>query len=199
MEIKRIAVFISGGGSTFKYIHEAIKRGELGDDTKIAVVVSSDPNAGGLKYAEDAGIPSCMFLRECYSTPKAFGEFILAITEEHEVDFICMAGFLKLMPENVLEKFKGRILNQHPGDTTKYGGPGMYGIRVHQAVLAAGEKRTCVTIHHATPKYDEGPILVQMWIDVPESITAEGLQKLLLPVEHVAYVAAIKALKALAV
>ncbi|KKU45968.1 MAG: Phosphoribosylglycinamide formyltransferase [Microgenomates group bacterium GW2011_GWA2_46_7] len=159
MKKRRLAVCLSGGGSTFKYILDSIERGDLGDDVEIAVVISSRLNAGGIKHAEEAGIPVRVLCFETYPGLETYGRDIITILQQYEVNLVLMAGFLRKMPDNVLEKYK--VINQHPGDTKKYGGHGMYGIH---------------------------------GIDIPEGITAQELQKLLLPIEHITYVAVLKSI-----
>ena len=195
MEIKNIAFFISGSGTTFDAINKAVKSGKLGD-TKIAVVVASRIGAAGIfDYAMPAGIPHSIIMKKNFDSDEEYGEILLKVLERYEVDFICLAGFRKKIPNNVVEKFRGRIINSHPGDTRKYGGDGMYGLHVHEAVLKAGEEYTMSTVHFVDEKYDHGKIIVQEPLKIPKGITAEKLQKKLLPIEWHNYTEALKLLK----
>lgn len=194
MKIKNMAVFISGGGTTLQAIIDAVKSGELGD-TKIGLVVSNVADAGGVQRALDAKIMCAYVPRDKFESDEEFGEALLEVLACYDIDFICLAGFLKLVPKNVIDKFRGHIINSHPGDTKKYGGQGMYGKKVHKAVLEAGEKFTMSTIHFANEIYDDGAIIRQEPLKIPPGITVDELQELLLPIEHHNYIEALKLLQ----
>ncbi|HXH62363.1 MAG TPA: formyltransferase family protein, partial [Fimbriimonadaceae bacterium] len=112
--------------------------------------------------------------------------------EKERIDVVCLAGFMVLLPVNIVHKYAGRILNIHPALLPKFGGKGMYGIRVHQAVIAAGEKESGCSVHVVTEKYDEGPILLQKRCPVLTDDTPETLADRVLDLEHTAYPEALK-------
>ena len=190
-----IAVFASGRGSNFQAILNALHRGFL--PATVTLFVSNNAGAGAFEIARSHNIPAVHISRKQFSSEEAFASSLLNELREHSVDFIALAGYLKRIPSVVVGSYRNRILNIHPALLPSFGGDGMYGHHVHEAVLKAGEKRTCVTIHYVTPElpgYDEGPIIAQMWIDIPEGITTQELQKLLLPIEHITYVAVLKSI-----
>ena len=190
-----LAIFISGSGTTLDAIARAIESGRL--KSNIAVVISNKPDAPGLdKYVRPRGIPFEIIPRKEYESEESFGEAVISTLAKYNADFGCLAGFLQKVPAGVIDYLKGRMINSHPGDTRKYGGPGMYGLKVHQAVLEAGEPETISTVHWVTPIYDEGAVLSQIKMLITPDITSpEELAKRLLPVEWENYVATLEKLE----
>ena len=192
----KLAVLISGTGRTLKNFIELAAEGEL--PVEIRLVVSSTAEAGGLKFAEEAGIPTRVIRREDFATGVAgdveFGEAIFSACREAGVDYVAMAGFLKLAP--VPDDFVGRVVNIHPALIPAFCGPGMYGNRVHQAVLDAGVKVTGCTVHFVDNQYDAGPIIWQQPAPVFDDDTAETLAKRVFEVEKEAYPHVLKLLAA---
>ena len=179
----KIAVLISGGGRTLKNFLDLESEGQLPVD--IRLVVSSSPTAGGLKHAEAAGVPTVVLERKSYDSHEAYGKAIYDACREAEADLVVMAGFLKLAP--VPEDFVGRVVNIHPSLLPAFGGQGMYGDRVHAAVLERGCKISGVTIHVVDNEYDHGPILWQQPTPVFDDDTPQTLADRVFELEKEAY------------
>ncbi len=179
----RITVLISGTGSNLKAIMEAVEAGFL--KCKIMAVISDNSNAGGLKYAEGKGVKTYTFSR------KSISEEILQ-TVRGNTDLIVCAGFLSILGGELLAEFHNRIINIHPSLIPSFCGKGMYGIKVHQAVVASGNKVSGCTVHFVESGIDTGPVILQKKVEVLYTDTAEDLQKRVLAEEHKAIVEAIK-------
>jgi formyltetrahydrofolate-dependent phosphoribosylglycinamide formyltransferase len=179
----RIAVFASGGGTNLQAILDylAARGDERGGD--VVLVASDQPNAGALQRAGRAGIPSAVVR----STRVADGCDALGLLREHDVDFIALAGYLRLVPNDVIAEFPSRILNIHPALLPSFGGPGMYGDRVHRAVLMSGARVSGATVHYVDEEYDRGPILAQWPVPVLADDSITSLAARVLKVEHVLY------------
>jgi len=184
----RIAVLISGGGTTLKNLIEKIRRGQL--HVEIVLVVSSSPNARGLQFAHDAGIPTAIVDSKCFASKEEFSRAILDPCRAAQADLVVMAGFLKRV--TVAEDFINRVTNIHPGLIPAFCGQGFYGHRVHQAVLDYGAKLSGCTIHFADNQYDHGPVILQRAVPVMEDDTAETLAARVFDAECEAYPAAIE-------
>lgn len=143
----------------------------------VSLVVAPSPSAPGLAVAEELGVATAVV------QPEGFAEAFLAAGAE----WICLAGYLRLLPSAVLESFPGRVLNIHPALLPAFGGKGMYGMHVHEAVRASGVTETGCTVHRVTPVYDEGEILGQMRCPVLASDTAEDIAARVLSLEHQLY------------
>jgi phosphoribosylglycinamide formyltransferase-1 len=180
-----LAIFISGNGSDLQAIIDAIAVGKL--DAKIALIVSNNPDAFGLVRAKNSGIPTLTIQSEKFSSREEFINSLIESLDLNSVDFIALAGYLKKIPPEIIRKFKGRIINIHPGPLPEFGGKGMFGIKVHEAVILAGLKETRVTIHQVTEDYDEGAIVATRAVPVFPDDTPESLQKRTLEVEHSLY------------
>jgi phosphoribosylglycinamide formyltransferase 1 len=167
----KLAVLISGAGTTLRNLLEKIAAGSL--DAKIEVVVSSNPQVGGIKIARDAGIPTVAIQRRQYATDDAFGAAVFAACRARDVHLVAMAGFLKFAPVPV--DFAGRVVNIHPALIPAFCGRGYYGLKVHQAVLEYGAKVSGCTVHFVDNQYDHGPIILQRVVPVEESDTPETL------------------------
>jgi phosphoribosylglycinamide formyltransferase-1 len=183
----KLAVLISGSGRTLKNFIELAADGELPVD--IRLVISSTAKAGGLKFAKDAGIPSRVMRRGDFpdgtAGDKAYGDAVFSACRDADVDYVAMAGFLKLAP--LPDDFLGRVVNIHPALIPAFSGAGMYGQRVHQAVLDAGVKVTGCTVHFVDNEYDHGPIIWQQPVPVFHDDTADTLAKRVFEVEKEAY------------
>ena len=192
----KLAVLISGSGRTLKNFIDLAADGEL--PVEIRLVVSSSATAAGLRFAEEAGITTLVVCRGDFpaGTPgdQAFGDAIFAACREAGVDYVAMAGFLKLAP--VPDDFAGRVVNIHPALIPAFCGHGMYGDRVHQAVLDAGVKVTGCTVHFVDNEYDAGPIIWQQPVPVFDDDTADTLGKRVFEVEKEAYPHVLKQLAA---
>jgi phosphoribosylglycinamide formyltransferase-1 len=183
----KLAVLISGTGRTLKNFIELAAEGALPVD--IRLVVSSAAKAGGLKFAVEAGIPTRVIPRGDFPGDAdgdiAYGEAIFAACREAGVDYVAMAGFLKLAP--LPSDFVGRVVNIHPALIPSFCGPGMYGHHVHQAVLDAGVRVTGCTVHFVDNQYDHGPIIWQQPVPVFDDDTPATLAERVFEVEKEAY------------
>jgi phosphoribosylglycinamide formyltransferase-1 len=184
----RLAVLLSGGGRTLQHFLNLIKAGKL--DARIEVVVSSNSNAYGLERAREAGIDAHVVRRRDFETVEAYGEAITSVLVDYELDLVLGAGFLQryIFPP----KYEGRVLQIHPGLLPKYGGHGMYGHHVHEAVIAAGDDESGCTVFVADHEYDKGPILVQKRVPVLPEDTPETLAERVFEAEREAYPEAVR-------
>ncbi|MEO5569925.1 MAG: phosphoribosylglycinamide formyltransferase [Bacteroidia bacterium] len=161
---KHIAIFASGEGTNAENIARYFSDHK---NIEVTIILSDQKNAGVLKRAANLNIRVCVFTtHELNDTDE-----IVQLLKELKIDLIVLAGFLKLMPEKIIHDFKGRIINIHPALLPKFGGKGMYGMNVHEAVYNAKEKETGITIHHVNEKFDEGEIIFQEKFAVDEKDT----------------------------
>ncbi len=180
MKKTRIAILASGGGSNARKIMEHFRNSDIAE---VALVVSNKKDAGVLKIANEYHVPTLLIERQdFYQTNKFLTEL-----EEREIEFIVLAGFLWLVPAYLVKAFSGKILNIHPALLPKYGGKGMYGHHVHEAVKAAGETESGPTIHWVNEHYDEGNILFQARCTINPEDTADDIARKVLELEHTHY------------
>ena len=189
--MKKIAIFASGSGSNFKTIFEKIFSGDI--PAKICLIVSNNPNCGAVKFASEKGIKILVLNKIRFPNSIVREETLLSALINRKTDLICLAGYMKLLPKRVVEKYKGRILNIHPALLPQFGGKGFYGMKVHEAVIAAGVKESGVTIHLVDEEYDHGKIIAQKKVKVWSGDTAKTLAKRVLKVEHDLYPKVVKA------
>ena len=175
----KIGVLVSGGGSNLQSIIDKSQSGEL--QCKVEVVIG-DRECYGVERAKEAGIDGYTLDRKVLK--KELCREIDKIVSERGIDLIVLAGFLSIIDEEFVNKWKGRIINIHPSLLPKFGGPGMYGIRVHEAVLKAGEQESGCTVHYVDTGVDNGEIIAQKRVKVLEGDTPEILQKRVLVEEH---------------
>jgi len=163
-----IAIFASGNGSNAQNIIEYFK---LSKKVKIALILSNKTDAFVLKRAADSNIPSLAF------TFKEFNEtdIVTEKLKEYHIGFIILAGFLLKVPRKITKEFHNKIVNIHPALLPKYGGKGMFGIHVHNAVIEAGDKESGITIHYVNENYDEGAIIFQATVKLDKEETADTL------------------------
>lgn len=171
----RIAVALSGRGSNLEALRRALENGSA---AQIVVVLSDRPEAGGLERARQWGLAT-----EVLPDPND-GAVWIALLRRYAVDLVVLAGYLKLVPSNVIAAYRGRIVNVHPALLPAFGGKGMYGARVHQAVLASGVRETGATVHLVDEIYDHGAILAQGRVPVLPGDTPELLARRVLELEH---------------
>lgn len=181
----RVAVFISGSGTGLQSLIDATKAGIL--DADIAWVVSSKRKAFGLQRAEREGIDTFVFKLKAYESSDSAADDLLSKLKERRIDYIALAGYLSLLPERIVREYRGRITNIHPALLPAYGGKGMYGQHVHQAVLESGDRETGATVHLVDERYDTGQILEQIRVPVEENDTPETLAARVLKEEHKLY------------
>lgn len=168
---KNIAVFASGSGTNAENI---IRYFSENDSARVQLVLSNKQDAFVLERAHALGVPCEVFLKPEWDSP----EKILAILRRYEIDFIVLAGFLLRVPDAILHAYPNKIINIHPALLPKFGGKGMYGDRVHEAVVAAGEQETGITIHYINEHYDEGDIVFQATCPVlPEDTPSDVAKK----------------------
>jgi phosphoribosylglycinamide formyltransferase-1 len=171
-----LAVLASGSGSNFQAILDATRGGRL--QAEVAVLIASKPGIGAIEKAEAAGIPVAIALPD---------DSLADILSLHTPDRVILAGWLRLIPADVVAAYAGRILNIHPALLPRFGGPGMYGRHVHAAVIASGEPESGCTVHEVTAAYDEGPILGQSRVAVHPDDTPDTLAARVLIHEHRLY------------
>ncbi|XP_048447028.1 phosphoribosylglycinamide formyltransferase, chloroplastic-like [Pyrus x bretschneideri] len=188
---KKLAVFVSGGGSNFRSIHEACLNGFILGD--VVVLVASKQGCGGADYAREKGLPIMVFPKTKLEPDGISPADLVANLRGLEVDFVLLAGYLKLIPVELIEAYPRSILNIHPSLLPAFGGKGHYGMKVHKAVIASGARYTGPTIHFVDEHYDTGRILAQRVVPVLAKDTAEELAARVLREEHSLYVEAITA------
>ena len=181
----RIAVFLSGRGSNFLSIVNAIKNGKL--NAEIVLVASNKAEAKGLEKADDLGYRTKVFNRSEFDDGRKFADCMIEAFDKNSVDYIVLAGYLRKMPPRVIKLYENKIINIHPALLPKFGGKGMYGINVHKKVIEAQEKVTGVTVHFVDDKYDHGEIISQSTIPVLDSDTPDSLAARVLELEHTFY------------
>ena len=184
--MKKIAIFASGGGSNAQ---EIINHFESNTSIEVALIVSNDTNAGVVDRAQTHEIPFYILQKEELEELE-FSQVLEAL----EIDFVVLAGFLKKIPSDIIEIYPNKIVNIHPALLPNYGGKGMYGSNVHNAVVAAGEKESGMTIHYVNANYDEGNIIEQHRVNLLPSDSAEDCAKKVLALEHQFYAKAIEKL-----
>ncbi|MCR4438648.1 MAG: phosphoribosylglycinamide formyltransferase [bacterium] len=186
----RLAVLASGRGSNLEAILRAIDRGEL--DAEVAAVISNKSTAGALEIARSRGIPAVHLSALQFSSQEEFDKALLQLLERHAVNFIALAGYLKMLSPTIVRAFRHRILNIHPALLPSFGGKGLYGHYVHEAVLAYGCKVSGATVHLVDEEYDTGPPVIQECVPVLEDDTPETLAARVLTVEHRIYAQALQ-------
>ena len=186
----RLAVLISGGGRTLENIVAAIGRDEL--HAVVTTVISSRPGVFGLTRAANLGIPASTVERKAFNSPAEFSDVIWATIRAAGADLVCLCGFLSLI--TIPPDFMGKVINVHPALLPSFGGKGMYGHHVHEAVIAHGCKLSGCTVHFADDSYDTGPILVQRSCEVLEDDTPDTLAARVFDEECMAYPQALKLL-----
>ena len=167
----RIAVLLSGAGSSLENLFECADAGELPAD--VVLVIASKSKAGGLDRARQRGVPAVAIPRRDHPDVSDFNDAIHAELARHEIDLIALLGFLS--PFEIRGRFEGRVMNVHPALIPAFAGKGFYGRRVHDAVLESGVKITGATVHFADDHYDQGPIILQEAVPVHEDDTPESL------------------------
>jgi phosphoribosylglycinamide formyltransferase-1 len=185
----RIGVLASGGGTNLESIIEACDRGEIDGD--VVVVISNLPEAFALERARNHNIPAYSFPHQEVSREQHEAD-VISCLEQHKVDLVCLAGYLRMLTPVFINKYMGRIMNTHPALLPSFGGKGMHGLNVHQSVLDYGCKVSGCTIHFVTLEVDGGPIILQKSVPVQEGDTAESLQERVLKEEHKLYPRAIQ-------
>src|SRR5262245_5300971 len=177
-----IGFLVSHRGSNMQAVVDACTAGRL--DARVCVVISNNGHSEVLVRAHNQGIPNFHLSSRTHPEPEQLDRAIAAVLREHQANLVVLAGYMKKLGPRTLFDFSGRILNIHPGLLPKYGGQGMYGRIVHEAVLAAGEKETGVTIHVVDGVYDHGQVLVERRIPVRSDDDVDSLSERVLEHEH---------------
>lgn len=174
-----IAVFVSGNGTNCEAL---IRHFGTSSRAKVALVVSSSPSAYALVRAERLGVPTAVLTKSGLNDP----DVLLPLLAEYHVEWIVLAGFLKVVPDFLLEAYPRRVVNLHPALLPKFGGRGMYGHHVHEAVKAAGESVTGMTVHYVTSEVDGGEIIAQFSVPISPADTPEDIaeKEHVLEMEH---------------
>ena len=173
----RLAVLASGSGTNLQAIHDHLRARGAGASAELALVVSDRSQAGALERAHGWGVP-------VVHLPMARAHELRALLVEHRITLVALAGFLRLIPSDLITAFRGRIVNVHPALLPAFGGAGMYGRRVHEAVLASGARVSGATVHFVDEQYDEGAIIGQWPVPVRHDDTPDTLAARILAVEH---------------
>jgi len=180
--VLHIAVFASGRGSNFEALHNAIADQKI--PAKIVVVISNNSSSGALTLAQSFNIPAFHISQRQFPDSSLFQQKILETLQTFNVNFIVLAGYMKKMDPAITRAFPNRIINIHPALLPKYGGEGMFGMNVHNAVIAAKEKESGATVHYVNEDYDKGAIIRQQKINIDPSDTPDSLAAKVLKVEH---------------
>ena len=188
----RIAVFVSGGGTNLQALLDRFNRNES-SIARVALVVANRGGIEAIARAERVGVPVAVIGTADHDAP-TLAERTLSVLEEHRTDLIVLAGYLKLIPREVVARYRGRMLNIHPALLPAFGGPGMYGPRVHEVVIASGARVSGATVHLVDDRYDEGRIVAQWPVPVAPSDTPGELAERVLRIEHMLLPAAVEAL-----
>ena len=191
---KRLAVFCSGTGSNFRALFQAIR--ERGLAAEIVLCISNRSQCGAFDFARGQGMETLHLSEKQFDTFAAFSAAMVAALRERDIDIVLLAGYMRKVPDAVVAAYPDRILNIHPALLPKFGGEGMYGIHVHTAVIAAGEKESGATVHLVNEEYDKGRIVLQRKVPVLPGDTPELLAARVLECEHALYPDALEKLLA---
>lgn len=172
----RAAVLVSGGGTNLQAIIDAKRAGKI-PSAELALVLASNASAYALTRAENAGIAHAVLRKEKGEAPADYGERLLTLLRENAIDVVVLAGFLTILPENVIRAYDHRILNIHPSLIPSFCGDGFYGLHVHEAALQRGVKVTGATVHFVNEITDGGDIIAQKAVEVLPGDTPETLQR----------------------
>ncbi|MBR3627267.1 MAG: phosphoribosylglycinamide formyltransferase [Elusimicrobia bacterium] len=189
--MKKLAVLVSGGGSNLQSIIDATKKGILKDIAEVVIVISNNPSAYGLERAKKENIKA-VALDYKNMNKQDYDDNMYKLIKESGADIICLAGYLKKISDTIVKEYKSRILNIHPALLPKFGGKGMYGHFVHEAVVKAKEKKSGPTVHYVDENYDTGSIILQNEVPVYETDSPEDVAKRVLVQEHIIFPQAIK-------
>jgi phosphoribosylglycinamide formyltransferase-1 len=185
-----LCVLVSGRGSNLKSIIDSQKKGNI--TSKVVLVISNNSNSNALNIARSNQIPEYHLSQKQYNTEQEYTEAFLDLLRKHKVDMIILAGYMKLLPAEIVRAFKNSILNIHPALLPSFCGQGMYGMKVHEAVINYGAKVSGASVHIVDEIYDHGPVVIQKTVKISDEDTPETLQKKVLKIEHKLFPEAIK-------
>ena len=181
----RYAVLASGGGSNFQALLDASRRGDL--RARAVFLVGNNSTAGALEKARTAGIPAYHVSAKTEGAEEGVTRRLLDLLDEYKPDLLVLAGYMKKVPDAVLERMKNRVINIHPALLPEFGGAGMYGHHVHEAVVRAGRTESGMTVHMVNEHYDEGQIVLQRRVAFAAGTGAEDVGRRVLALEHDSY------------
>lgn len=176
-KVINLAIFASGNGTNAQAIIEFFEENQ---DVNVALVLTNNPKAGVLQRAEKFSVP-CEIISSMQAKD---ADFLISLLEVHEIDYVILAGYLKLIPAKFCQAFDKKIINIHPALLPKYGGKGMYGMNIHRAVIKNKEKESGITIHLVNEKYDDGEILLQKALKTEPNWSQEDLASAIHELEH---------------
>ena len=185
-----ICLFASGNGSNAEAILQSIDNGSI--RARVCLIISDQKDAYVLNRAKRHGIPAHVVSPSLFASESSYIQELRDVLASHSVNFIALAGYLKKIPHELVDDFYGRMINIHPALLPAFGGPGMYGIRVHEAVLDKGVRWTGVTVHFVDHEFDSGPIILQKPVPVYQDDTPEKLAERVLQTEHQIYPEALR-------
>lgn len=185
-----LCVLASGSGSNLKAIIRAGESGFL--SSKVVLVISNNSASKALTTAKQNKIPAFHLSQKLFKSQAEFDKRFLALLKEYKVDLIILAGYMKILSSGIIRKYKNKLLNIHPALLPKYGGKGMFGLFVHDAVLRSKDAETGATVHLVDEIYDNGAVVLQKKVKIKKGDTPELLQKRVLRTEHKLYAEAIK-------
>jgi len=188
---KKIVVLASGSGTNLQAIIEAIKNGNL-INAEIVIVISNKKDAFALERAKNADIEAVFINPKNFTNNTDYDKKLVEVISNYKVDLIVLAGYMKILTENFINAFANKIINIHPALLPDFGGKGMYGKNIHEAVLKSGVKESGCTVHFVTTKIDAGPIIAQKKVPVIPGDTVNSLSKRILAEEHKLLIEAIK-------
>ena len=186
MKHLNLGAFTSHRGSNLQAIIDSCKESRL--NASFNVVISNNSGSQALQRAKSEGIPAYHLSHRLYPLKADLDRVIIAVLHQHNVELIVLAGYMKELGKDLLEEYKGRIINIHPSLLPRHGGQGMYGIKVHEAVIQSGDQKTGATVHLVEGEFDSGRILSQREIAVEDTDTPETLAARVIKVEHQLYV-----------
>lgn len=180
--MKNIVVFASGSGTNFQSVIDAVYRNEI--DANLSGLITNKDHIGAIERAQKFSIPHRVLDPNQFEDKRAYSNLLQKQLKSWNCDLIVLAGYLKKIPSEIIRNYKNRILNIHPALLPKFGGKGYYGLNIHKAVIAAGEKESGCSVHIVTDEFDAGPVLAQAKVPVFEHDTPEELAKRVLEQEH---------------
>ena len=189
--MKKLAVLVSGSGTNLQSIIDSTKNGILNGIAEVVIVISNNPNAYGLERAKNANIKA-VALDYKNMDKQDYDNKMYNLIKESGADLICLAGYMKKVSEHIVKEYKSKILNIHPALLPKFGGKGMYGHFVHEAVVKAKETKSGPTVHYVDENYDTGSIILQKEVPVYETDSPEDVAARVLVQEHIIFPQAIK-------
>ncbi|GMO65108.1 MAG: phosphoribosylglycinamide formyltransferase [Endomicrobiia bacterium] len=192
--IKCLGVLVSGNGSNLQAIIDSTSDGILKGLAKVVLVISNNPNAYALKRAKKENIKFVCVEKKSFKSAESFNDAIFAELQNMKVDVVCLAGYLELIGQKIIENYRNKVLNIHPALLPKFGGKGMYGHHVHEAVVKSGDMVSGATVHLVDGNYDTGKIIVQGKVKVFNNDTSRDVAEKVLTLEHKIYPEAIKIL-----